>query len=140
MTKREMLEAVNEKVQAWLWNEYIAEFESKEDVAKHALFVAGVMTIADMIDAHICDPIILDDEEEIDNLFWKEGQLQELYDFFFKYNCTVHDIVENWLFGNDPSAEDLLGLYSWERQLNDVLDNISFLIRDIKRREGQGGK
>lgn len=140
MTKREMLKAVDEKVQHWVWDEYIAEFKSKEDMANNALAVAGVRSIADMIHDYICDPAVLDDEEEIDDLFWKEGQLQEFYDFFFEYDCTVYDIVKNWICSNDPSAEDILGLYSRERQLNDVLDNISFLIRDIKRREGQGGK
>lgn len=140
MTKREMLKAVNEKVQTWVWDEYIAKFESKKDMAINALSVAGVMSIADIIRNYICDPAVLDDEEEIDSLFWNEGGVQEFYDFFFKYNYTVYDIVENWICGNDPSAEDILGLYSYGGQLEAVLDNISYLIKDIKRDEEQGGK
>lgn len=135
MTKKEMLQEVDKKVQNWLWKEYIAGFDSAADAANSALHVAAVMAIANMIHDYVCDPVILDDEEEIDNLFWEEGKLQEFYDFFFKYDCTAYDIAENWIFSNEPSFNDVLGLYSYEAQLNAVLDNISYLIKDIEKRK-----
>lgn len=128
MTKKEMLQQVDEKVQDWLWNEYIPGFDSKEDMANNAVVLAAVMCVSDMIHNYICDPYTLDDEEEIDDLFWKDNSLQEFYDFFIKHNQTLSDIAESWLMGNAPDDEDVLGLRGWSSQLDDVLDNIHRLI------------
>lgn len=128
MTKKEMLQRVDEKVQDWLWNEYIPGFDSKEDMANNAVVLAAVMCVSDMIHNYICDPYTLDDEEEIDDLFWKDNSLQEFYDFFIKHNQTLSDIAESWLMGNAPDDEDVLGLRGWSSQLDDVLDNIHRLI------------
>ena len=134
MTKKEMLQQVDEKVQDWLWDEYIPGFDSKEDMANNAVVLAAVMCMSDMIHNYICDPYTLDDEEEIDNLFWKDDSLQEFYDFFLKYNLTLRDIAETWLMGNDPETEDILGLHSWNRQLDDMLNDIHWLLEAQKDR------
>lgn len=132
MTKQEMLKAVDEKVQHWVWEKYIPGFDSKKDMANSSLSVAAVMCMADMIHSYVCDP---GNEEIVDDLFCEEGSLQEFYDFFIKHDMTLDDIAKNWLMGDDLYLKDILGLYSWGSQLEDMLLDIHWLIKYTKRKE-----
>lgn len=135
MTKKEMLKEVDKKVQNWLWKEYIPGFDSRKDMANNAIFFAAVTCMADMIHNYVCDPENLETEENIDSLFYERWSLQEFYDFFTKHNMTLNDIAEAWLRGDNPDNEDILGLRGWGSQLDDVLFNIHWLLKYIKRKE-----
>lgn len=132
MTKQEMLKAVDEKVQHWVWEEYIAGFDSKKDMANSSLVVAAVMCMADMIHSYVCDP---NNEEIVDDLFYEDGSLQEFYDFFIKHNMTLYDIAERWVMSDEPYLEDILGLRGWGSQLEDMLLDIHWLLKYTKRKE-----
>ena len=74
------------------------------------------------------------DEMDLEDVFLNVS-VDEFMDFFFKYDQTFVDVYNNWIDGDDPSSEDILSLRSYGEQTEDILNNIRFILDDIKRTE-----
>ena len=120
---------VNSYVQDWK-KEYISSFSSVQEMAYRSLEVAAVNAMTDWLNDWICDM----DERDLEDTFHNVS-INEFMDFFFKYDQTFIDVYNNWIGGNDPSNEDILSLRSYGEQTEDILNNIRFILDDIKRNE-----
>ena len=120
---------VNNYVQAWK-QEYISFFPSVQEMAFRSLEVAAVNSMANWLNDWICDM----DEMDLEDVFLNVS-VDEFMDFFFKYDQTFVDVYNNWIDGDDPSSEDILSLRSYGEQTEDILNNIRFILDDIKRTE-----
>ena len=123
------VELVNNYVQAWK-EEYISSFPSVQEMAYRSLEVAAVNSMADWLNSWLCDM----DEQDLEDTFHNIS-INEFMDFFFKYDQTFVDVYNSWIDGNDPSSEDILSLRSYGEQTEAILNNIRFILDDIKRTE-----
>lgn len=120
---------VNNYVQAWK-KEYISSFPSVQDMAFRALEVAAVNAMTDWLNDWICDM----DERDLEDVFCNVS-VGEFIDFFLKYDQTFVDVYNSWIGRSDPSNEDILCLHSYGEQTEDILNNIRFILDDIKGNE-----
>lgn len=123
------IELVNSYVQDWK-KKYISSFPSVQKMAYRSLEVAAVNAMTDWLDNWICDM----DERDLEDTFHNVS-INEFMDFFFKYDQTFIDVYNNWIGGSDPANEDILSLRSYGEQTEDILNNIRFILDDIKRNE-----
>ena len=120
---------VDTYVQDWM-EEYISSFPSVQAVAYKSLEFAVVNSMVDWLHDWLCDM----DEQDLEDTFHNIS-INEFMDFFFKYNQTFIDVYNSWISGDDPSSEDILSLRSYGEQTEDILNNIRFILDDIKRTE-----
>lgn len=123
------VELVNSYVQDWK-EEYISSFSSVHAMAYKALEVAAVNAMADWLNNWICDM----DEIDLEATFYNVS-VDEFVDFFLKYDQTFIDIYDSWVGGNDPSSEDILSLRSYGEQTEDILNEMRYILDDIKRNQ-----
>ena len=120
---------VDTYIQAWK-KVYISSFPSVREMAYRSLEVAAVNSMADWLQNWLCDM----DERDLEDTF-RNVSINEFMDFFFKYDQTFVDVYNSWIDGDDPSSEDILSLRSYGEQTEAILNNIRFILDDIKRTE-----
>ena len=120
---------VDTYVQDWK-RVYISSFPSVQEMAYRSLEVAAVNSMADWLHNWLCDM----DEYDLEDTFHNVS-IDEFMDFFFKYDQTFVDVYNSWIEGNDPPSEDILSLRSYGEQTEAILNNIRFILDDIKRTE-----
>lgn len=120
---------INNYVQDWK-KEYISSFPSVQEMAFRSLEVAAVNSMADWLNDWICDM----DERDLEDVFLNVS-VDEFVDFFLKYDQTFVDVYNSWIGGDDPSSEDILSLRSYGEQTEAILNNIRFILDDIKKTE-----
>ena len=123
------IELVNSYVQDWK-EEYISSFPSVHAMMYKALEVAAVNAMADWLNDWIRDM----DEEDLKDVFHNVS-VNEFMDFFFKYDQTFVDVYQNWISGDDPSSEDILSLRSYGEQTESILNEMRYILNDIKRNQ-----
>lgn len=120
---------VDTYIQDWM-EEYISSFPSVQEMAYKSLEVAAVNSMADWLHNWLCDM----DEQDLEDTF-HDVSINEFMDFFFKYDQSFVDVYNSWIDGEDPSNEDILSLRSYGEQTEAILNNIRFILDDIKRNE-----
>lgn len=120
---------VNSYVQDWK-RVYISSFPSVQKMAYRSLEVAAVNAMTDWLDNWICDM----DEEDLKDVFLNVS-VDEFMNFFFKYDQTFVDVYQSWIGGDDPSSEDILSLRSYGEQTEGILNEIRYILDDIKRNQ-----
>lgn len=120
---------VNSYVQGWK-KEYISSFPSVQEMAYRSLEVAAVNAMTDWLNDWICDM----DERDLKDVFLNVS-VDEFMDFFFKYDQTFVDVYNSWMSGDDPSSEDILSLRSYGEQTEDILNEMRYILDDIKRNQ-----
>lgn len=123
----EKVKLVNSYVQHWK-EKYISSFPSVQEMAYRSLEVAAVNSMADWLNDWICDM----DERDLEDTFHNIS-INEFMDFFFKYDQTFIDVYNSWIGGNDPSSEDILSLRSYGEQTEGILNEMRYILSDIKR-------
>lgn len=123
------IELVNSYVQDWK-EEYISSFPSVHAMMYKALEVAAVNAMTNWLDDWIRDM----DERDLEDVFLNVS-VNEFMDFFFKYDQTFVDVYQNWVNRDDPSSEDILSLRSYGEQTEGILNEIRYILDDIKRNQ-----
>ena len=123
------IELVNSYVQDWK-EEYISSFPSVHAMMYKALEVAAVNAMTDWLNDWIRDM----DERDLEDVFLNVS-VDEFMDFFFKYDQTFVDVYNSWVSGDDPSSEDILSLRSYGEQTEGILNEMRYILDDIKRNQ-----
>ena len=123
------IELVNSYVQDWK-EEYISSFPSVHAMMYKALEVAAVNAMTDWLNDWVRDM----DERDLEDIFLNVS-VDEFMDFFFKYDQTFVDVYNSWVSGDDPSSEDILSLRSYGEQTEGILNEIRYILDDIKRNQ-----
>lgn len=123
------IELVNNYVQDWK-RVYISSFSSVQEMAYRSLEVAAVNAMTDWLNDWICDM----DEEDLKDVFLNVS-VDEFMNFFFKYDQTFVDVYQSWISGDDPSSEDILSLRSYGEQTEGILNEMRYILNDIKRNQ-----
>ena len=74
------------------------------------------------------------DEQDLEDTFYNIS-IDEFTDFFLKHDQTFVDAYNNWIGGDDPSSEDILSLRSYGEQTEAILNEMRYILDDIKRNE-----
>ena len=123
------VKVVDTYIQDWM-RKYISSFPSVQAIAYNSLEFAAVNSMVDWLQNWLYDM----DEQDLEDTFHNVS-INEFMDFFFKYDQTFVDVYNNWIDGDDPSNEDILSLRSYGEQTEAILNNIRFILDDIKRTE-----
>lgn len=123
------VKVVDTYIQDWM-RKYISSFPSVQAIAYNSLEFAAVNSMVDWLQNWLYDM----DEQDLEDTFHNVS-INEFMDFFFKYDQTFVDVYNNWIDGDDPSNEDILSLRSYGEQTEAILNNIRFILDDIKRNE-----
>lgn len=123
------VKVVDTYIQDWM-RKYISSFPSVQAIAYNSLEFAAVNSMVDWLQNWLYDM----DEQDLEDTFHNVS-INEFMDFFFKYDQTFVDVYNSWIEGNDPSNEDILSLRSYGEQTEAILNNIRFILDDIKRTE-----
>lgn len=131
LTPLKKLEAVSAKVKDWVENTFLPSFKTKEEMYRAGVRVAAVAAMQNWLDVYLIPTIKDDGEKALEDIFC-EVSVDEFYDFFFKYEKTLKDIEESWIWGNEPAAEDILSLESYYKQTEDILAEMRYILDDLK--------